>query len=175
MIMRYQSHKKRQDLDAEINVVPFIDLLSCCIVFLMVVSVWSSYANIKAESLEIKKVKRWAAPLSTNFLISTEEDKVLTVHIKNNLDVELSSSVIFKDKRLISAHLQTLNLNSIKDALQYYVARSNATPHLVVISDDHVLYADFMQLLALSQVFFNALGLSLEDPMILESQGIRFK
>lgn len=33
-------------MDAEINLVPFIDLLSCCIAFLMIVATWAQIARI---------------------------------------------------------------------------------------------------------------------------------
>jgi biopolymer transport protein ExbD len=33
-------------MDMEINLVPFIDLLSCCIAFLMIVAVWTQIARI---------------------------------------------------------------------------------------------------------------------------------
>jgi biopolymer transport protein ExbD len=36
----------KRPLDAEINLVPFIDLLSCCIAFLMIVAVWTQIARI---------------------------------------------------------------------------------------------------------------------------------
>lgn len=36
----------RRALDASLNLVPFIDLLSCCIAFLLITAVWSSVARI---------------------------------------------------------------------------------------------------------------------------------
>ena len=36
----------KRPLDSEINLVPFIDLLSCCIAFLMIVAVWTQIARI---------------------------------------------------------------------------------------------------------------------------------
>jgi biopolymer transport protein TolR len=36
----------KRNLDMEINVVPFIDLLSCCIAFLMIVATWTQIARI---------------------------------------------------------------------------------------------------------------------------------
>jgi len=40
-----QSGGKRS-MDMEINLVPFIDLLSCCIAFLMIVAAWTQVARI---------------------------------------------------------------------------------------------------------------------------------
>src|SRR5512134_662213 len=36
----------RKPLDAELNLVPFIDLLSCCISFLLITAVWTQLARI---------------------------------------------------------------------------------------------------------------------------------
>src|SRR2546430_3537368 len=37
-------------LDAEINLVPFIDLLSCCISFLLITAVWTQIAGLQVAS-----------------------------------------------------------------------------------------------------------------------------
>jgi biopolymer transport protein TolR len=36
----------KRNLDMELNLVPFIDLLSCCIAFLMIVATWTQLARI---------------------------------------------------------------------------------------------------------------------------------
>src|SRR2546422_6461034 len=43
-----QPHTKggKKALDAEINLVPFIDLLSCCISFLLITAVWTQLARM---------------------------------------------------------------------------------------------------------------------------------
>jgi biopolymer transport protein TolR len=40
---------KRRSLDAMINVVPAIDLLSCCITFLLVTAVWTQIARLQVS------------------------------------------------------------------------------------------------------------------------------
>src|SRR2546423_8613294 len=37
-------------LDAELNLVPFIDLLSCCISFLLLTAVWTQIAGLQVAS-----------------------------------------------------------------------------------------------------------------------------
>src|SRR5206468_10143020 len=39
----------KKPLDAAINLVPFIDLLSCCISFLLITAVWSQLAIIETH------------------------------------------------------------------------------------------------------------------------------
>jgi biopolymer transport protein ExbD len=58
-----QPHTKsgKKALDAEINLVPFIDLLSCCISFLLITAVWTQIAGLQVASrpgaaVEIPKV-----------------------------------------------------------------------------------------------------------------------
>ena len=40
----------KKSLDAEINLVPFIDLLSCCISFLLITAVWTQIAGLQVAS-----------------------------------------------------------------------------------------------------------------------------
>src|SRR5438132_1345091 len=39
----------RKPLDAELNLVPFIDLLSCCISFLLITAVWTQLSRIDVQ------------------------------------------------------------------------------------------------------------------------------
>src|SRR5256885_10386762 len=47
-----QPHTKggKKALDAEINLVPFIDLLSCCISFLLITAAWTQIAGLQVAS-----------------------------------------------------------------------------------------------------------------------------
>src|SRR5216684_375573 len=47
-----QPHTKsgKKALDAEINLVPFNDLLSCCISFLLITAVWTQIAGLQVSS-----------------------------------------------------------------------------------------------------------------------------
>src|SRR3954466_12437328 len=40
----------KKPLDAELNLVPFIDLLSCCITFLLITAVWTQIAGLQVSS-----------------------------------------------------------------------------------------------------------------------------
>jgi len=44
------AHGGKKALDAEINLVPFIDLLSCCISFLLITAVWTQIAGLQISS-----------------------------------------------------------------------------------------------------------------------------
>jgi biopolymer transport protein ExbD len=43
--------RKRKSLDAVINVVPAIDLLSCCIAFLLFTAVWTQISRLQVQQL----------------------------------------------------------------------------------------------------------------------------
>ena len=43
--------KKKKSLDANINVVPAIDLLSCCISFLLFTAVWTQISRLQVQQL----------------------------------------------------------------------------------------------------------------------------
>jgi biopolymer transport protein ExbD len=43
--------KKKKSLDAVINVVPAIDLLSCCIAFLLYTAVWTQISRLQVQQL----------------------------------------------------------------------------------------------------------------------------
>lgn len=45
----------RKSLDAAINLVPFIDLLSCCISFLLITAVWVNLGQIEAKTPQNKQ------------------------------------------------------------------------------------------------------------------------
>ena len=59
--------KRKRALDANINVVPAIDLLSCCISFLLVTAVWTQISRLQA------------APMGNGDTPDTQPQKALTV------------------------------------------------------------------------------------------------
>src|SRR3982751_6819331 len=44
------AHGGKKALDAELNLVPFIDLLSCCISFLLITAVWTQISGLQVAS-----------------------------------------------------------------------------------------------------------------------------
>lgn len=60
--------------DAEINLVPFIDLLSCCICFLLISAVWTQVAKIDVKPAPNAPAEQMTPP--------SEQAVKLTVHIR---------------------------------------------------------------------------------------------
>jgi biopolymer transport protein ExbD len=50
MAVQLSPARGARPLDVTVNVVPFIDLLSCCIAFLLITAVWSQVAGLGASS-----------------------------------------------------------------------------------------------------------------------------
>jgi biopolymer transport protein TolR len=61
-------------MDAEVNLVPFIDLMSCCICFLLVSAVWTQVAKIDVKP----------APNLPSDAPPPPETVKLTVHLRGN-------------------------------------------------------------------------------------------
>lgn len=59
-------------VDVELNVVPFIDLMSCLTAFLLVTAVWSSYAQIEIKPKGVSRVGEVdeAEPVAVSVLLS---------------------------------------------------------------------------------------------------------
>jgi biopolymer transport protein TolR len=70
---------KRRSLDAEINLVPFIDLLSMCICFLLITAVW-----IQVGSVQVKQSK------GTEAAAPAKDQMEMEVHFKASQQLELS-------------------------------------------------------------------------------------
>src|SRR5579859_2500025 len=70
---------KRRSLDAEINLVPFIDLLSMCICFLLITAVW-----IQVGSVQVKQSR------GTEAAAPAKDQLEMEVRFKANQQLELS-------------------------------------------------------------------------------------
>lgn len=73
---------RRRSLDAEINLVPFIDLLSMCICFLLMTAIW-----IEVGTIEMKQMLGTSAPEATpqsyDLMIQMREQNTMTVRIES--------------------------------------------------------------------------------------------
>jgi len=106
--------KGKKSLDANLNLVPFIDLLSCCISFLLITAVWTQIAGLqvassggppddqqKKETIDIKLLltdKGYALNVAGNSI------EIPKVPVK---DAEGSSGIGF-DRKSLSDKLHTL-------------------------------------------------------------------
>lgn len=57
-------HGTRRPLDSELPLVPFIDLLLCCVMFLLVTAVWNQLSAIEVRPPSVARGPAEALPLS---------------------------------------------------------------------------------------------------------------
>ncbi len=69
----------RRALDSEINMVPMIDLLVCCISFLLITAVWSHVARIDSSALVPGEVGVPPASLDRTLHVDAREEGKLTL------------------------------------------------------------------------------------------------
>jgi biopolymer transport protein TolR len=69
----------KKALDAEINLVPFIDLLSCCISFLLITAVWTQIAGLQVASSGAPPVEQKQEATVDLKLLLTEKGYSLTM------------------------------------------------------------------------------------------------
>lgn len=62
--------KKKKSLDAVINVIPAIDLLSCCITFLLYTAVWTQISRLQVQQLGTGAPEPTAAEQKMTLLVT---------------------------------------------------------------------------------------------------------
>ncbi|HXN55433.1 MAG TPA: biopolymer transporter ExbD [Myxococcales bacterium] len=62
----------KKELNAEVNLVPFIDLLSCCIAFLLITAVWTqiSALNVASSGGPPEEVKKQETTIDVKLLVT---------------------------------------------------------------------------------------------------------
>jgi biopolymer transport protein ExbD len=129
--------KARRALDATLNVVPAIDLLACCISFLLFTAVWTQVSRLQV------------APMGTGELAEAQPQKTLTVTVtvgqrgyvlatSAGAPVEIPASGKAQDGA-VQYDLKTLT-ERLKKLKSDFPDQSAVT----VAADDAVLYADLV-------------------------------
>lgn len=117
------THAGRKALDTQVLLVPFIDLLLCCVMFLLVTAVWNDLATIHIQQLVPGGAMDTPERLSMNLTLSVHTD-----------GYELSSA---SGERQRIAHGDQATLQGALKGWQ----QLNESADLNVSSDDGVPYA----------------------------------
>jgi biopolymer transport protein TolR len=121
----------KKPLDAELNLVPFIDLLSCCISFLLITAVWTQISGLQVAS-------SGGAP--------DPQQKV-----ENTIDVRLLLGEKGYQLSMAGASIDIPKLNGVYDhkALQEKLKTLKTTlpeqSAITVQPEDSVAYADLVE------------------------------
>jgi biopolymer transport protein ExbD len=105
-------HGGKKSVDSDIPLVPFIDLLLCCVMFLLVTAVWNQLARLDANQQQPgqqapnepppeEKIKVVLQVKSTGYVIaSTAGDRVEVPKIGDKYDTEVLREKLQERKRL---------------------------------------------------------------------------
>jgi len=86
--MTIQSKGGRKTVDAAMNLVPFIDLLSCCISFLLITAVWSQLAAVETHPAGGVTETAASAPSTQLTLFLGEDGYVVSSSTGTNRETE---------------------------------------------------------------------------------------
>lgn len=105
-------HGGKKSVDSEIPLIPFIDLLLCCVMFLLVTAVWNQLARLDANQQQPgqnapnepppeEKIKVVLQVKATGYVIaSTAGDRVEVPKVGDKYDVEVLREKLQERKRL---------------------------------------------------------------------------
>lgn len=105
-------HGGKKSVDSDIPLVPFIDLLLCCVMFLLVTAVWNQLARLDANQQQPgqqapnepppeEKIKVFLQVKSTGYVIaSSAGDRVEVPKVGDKYDVEVLREKLQERKRL---------------------------------------------------------------------------
>jgi biopolymer transport protein TolR len=129
---------KRKALDAVINVVPAIDLLSCCIAFLLFTAVWTQISRLQAQ--------QFGAPADA----TPEQQKSLTVTLTVGargyvLSTSSGASVEIPSLGRGADGQPVYDVKALADRLKQLRADYPDQSAVTVAVDDAVLYADLVR------------------------------
>jgi biopolymer transport protein ExbD len=123
----------KKSVDIEINVVPFIDLMSCLTAFLLVTAVWTQFAQI---NIKPKGLGREATKLD-------DQNKIYASILvtKNEVWVGQTSG----DLRRINKDGDQQDWQGLREVLDDYQKTSMAgRPDIEVAAEDDVVYQDII-------------------------------
>lgn len=127
-------HGGKKSVDSEIPLVPFIDLLLCCVMFLLVTAVWNQLARIDANQQQPGQQAPDQPP---------PEEKIKVV-----LHVQASGYVLSStagDRIEIPKSGDTYDDEMLREKLQERKRLEPNRKDLVVAPEDGVIYADVVK------------------------------
>jgi biopolymer transport protein ExbD len=129
--------KKKRALDANVNVVPAIDLLSCCITFLLVTAVWTQISRLQAT------------PMGNGESPETEPQKTLTVTLTIGdrgyvLATSAGPQVEIPVAGRTSDGAVKYDVKGLEERLKKLKAEFPDQSAITVAADDAVVYAELV-------------------------------
>jgi biopolymer transport protein ExbD len=132
--------KRKKSLDAVINVVPAIDLLSCCIAFLLFTAVWTQISRLQVQQFGAGAPEPPAAEQQKQLLVTLavgERGMNLSTSAGLTVDIPLERA---------GAELRQ-DLKSLGDRLKQLRSDHPEAAAVTVSAEDTVLYGDLVQVI----------------------------
>lgn len=134
--------KKKKSLDAVINVVPAIDLLSCCITFLLYTAVWTQISRLQVQQLGTGAPEPSAAEQKQTLLVTLsmgERGFNITTSTGTSVDVpSLGRDAQGKTR---------FDLNGLSTQLRTLKGNYPDAAAITVQAEDTVAYGDLVQVI----------------------------
>jgi biopolymer transport protein ExbD len=125
-------HGNKKAVDAEVPLIPFIDLLLCCIMFLLVTAVWNQLARINAN----QQTPGTEAPIDAP---PPEERVKLYLHLRAKGYVLFTTA---GDSIDIPKAGDTFDLSELRNKLQERHRLEPNRKDIIVAPEDGVVYKD---------------------------------
>ncbi len=134
--------KKKKALDAVINVVPAIDLLSCCISFLLFTAVWTQISRLQVQQLGT------GAPEPT--VTDPQKSLIVTLAMGErgfNLSTSSGASIDIPTLGRGPAGELRFDLKSLSEKLKQVKSDYPDASSVTVSAEDTVSYGDLVQVI----------------------------
>ena len=125
------SHGGRRALDHDVPLVPFIDLLLCCVMFLLVTAVWNRLAVMQAST---------PMPSTESALVAPPESPPLTVVVRADRYVVASDA---GDRVEVPFAVGAPDPEALR--AQLAPRRETSTGEVLVSADDGIAYATVIE------------------------------
>jgi biopolymer transport protein ExbD len=128
-------HGGKKSLDHEIPLIPFIDLLLCCVMFLLATAVWTQLARINANQQQPGQQAPEEAP-------PPEERVKLILQVQNSGYVLASTA---GDRITINKNGEQYDLVELRNKLRERKELEPNRQDIIVAPEDGVRYEDVIQ------------------------------
>src|SRR5574341_1135729 len=133
--------KKKKALDAVINVVPAIDLLSCCISFLLFTAVWTQISRLQAQSMGGGGPPPTAEQQKQLQVTVTLTEKGLTLTTSAGMAAEIPNAGRTPDGGPV------YDLRALAQKLKQLKVEYPDQSSVTVAADDSIIYSDLVKVI----------------------------
>ena len=133
--------KRKKSLDANINVVPAIDLLSCCITFLLYTAVWTQISRLQVMQLGTGAPEPTTEQKQTLLVTLAMGERGFNLSTSAGLSLDIPSLGRGQDGAV------RYDLKALGDKLKQLKSENPDTAAVTVSAEDTVNYGDLVQVI----------------------------